>query len=105
MFRIILSAGEHEKRSLQGTMVEFYKTVWPTLRNLLADSLNAVVNMVKKDKNRVQIENWGPILLQNVNYKIGSKTLAARTEKVLTLKDEMEYFTLSNSRLNDNFWF
>jgi len=39
--------------------------------------------IVKKDKDRRHVENWRPISLLNVDYKIGSKALTARLEKVL----------------------
>lgn len=81
-----------------GLTVEFYKIFWPILGNLLVDSLNtahiqgklsnsqrqAIIRLIeKKDKDRRYIENWRPISLLNVDYKIGSKALALRLEKVL----------------------
>lgn len=81
-----------------GLTAEFYKTFWPILGNLLVDSLNAaylngklsnsqrqaIIRLIeKKDKDRRHVENWRPISLLNVDYKIGSKALATRLEKIL----------------------
>ena len=81
-----------------GLTAEFYKHFWPVLGNFLVDSLNAahitgklsnsqrqaVIRLIeKKDKDKWYIENWRPISLLNVDYKIGSKALATRLEKVL----------------------
>ena len=81
-----------------GLTAEFYKHFWPILGNLLVDSLNAahtngklsnsqrqaIIRLIeKKDKDRRYVENWRPISLLNVDYKIGSKALATRLEKVL----------------------
>ena len=81
-----------------GLTAEFYNTFWPILGNLLVDSLNtahiqgklsnsqrqAIITLIeKKDKDRRHIENWRPISLLNVDYKIGSKASALRLEKVL----------------------
>jgi len=81
-----------------GLTAEFYKKFWPILGTFLVDSLNAaymygqlynsqrqaIIRLIeKKDKDRRYIENWRPISLLNVDYKIGSKALTVRLEKVL----------------------
>ena len=35
------------------------------------------------DKNRALLDNWRPISLLNIDYKIATKTVAARIAKVL----------------------
>ena len=37
----------------------------------------------KKDKDRKSLKNWRPIILLNNDYKIVTKALALRVEKVL----------------------
>ena len=81
-----------------GLTTEFYKTFWPILGHLLVESLKtayrlgklsnsqrqALIRLIeKKDKDRRCMENWRPVSLLNVDYKIASKALATRLEKVL----------------------
>ena len=81
-----------------GLTAEFYKKFWPLLGTLMVDSLNAafadgklansqrqaIIRLIeKKNKDKRFVENWRPISLLNVDYKIGSKALASRLEKVL----------------------
>ena len=76
-----------------GLTVEFYKTFWNSIGNLLVDSLNyscecgelsntqkqAVITLIeKKGKDKRNICNWKPISLSNVDAKIGSKVIATR---------------------------
>ena len=52
--------------------------------NLSNSQRQALIRLIeKKDKDRKYMENWRPISLLNVDYKIGSKALPARLEKVL----------------------
>ena len=74
-----------------GLTTEFYKTMWPILGHLLVESLNtayrlgklsnsqrqALIRLIeKKDKDRRCMENWRPVSLLNVHYKIGSKAFS-----------------------------
>ena len=44
----------------------------------------AVITLLaKKDKNRAFLRNWRPISLLNIDYKIASKAIAQRIQKVL----------------------
>ena len=76
-----------------GLTVEFYKTFWNSVGNLLVESLNysykcgelsntqkqAVITLIeKKGKDKRNICNWRPISLINVDAKIGSKVIATR---------------------------
>ena len=84
-----------------GLTVEFYKTFWNSIGNLLVDSLNhsyecgelsntqkhAVITLIeKKGKDKRKICNWWPISLNSVDAKIGSKVIATRLQKVLGKK-------------------
>ena len=79
-----------------GLTVEFYKTFWNCLRNLLVDSLNfshkygelsntqkqVVIKLIeKKGKDKQHIINWRPISLINGDIKIGSKAIAKDCRK------------------------
>ena len=81
-----------------GLTVEFYKTFWNSVGNLVVDSLNysyecgelsntqkqAIITLIeKKGKDKRNICNWRPISLINVDAKIGSKVIARRLQKVL----------------------
>ena len=70
-----------------GIPIEFYKTFWPLLGEILVKAFNeafvkkemstsqrqAIITLVeKKDKDRTYLENWRPISLINVDAKIAS---------------------------------
>ena len=81
-----------------GLPIEFYKTFWPTVGKILVQVFNeaynakemsnsqkqAVITLIeKKDKDRTFLENWRPISLINVDFKIASKVITMRIIKVL----------------------
>ena len=81
-----------------GLTVEFYKTFWNSLGNLLVDCLNcsydsgelsntqkqAIIKLIeKKGKDKRHISNSRPISLIYVDTKIGSKAIATRLQEVL----------------------
>ena len=81
-----------------GLPVEFYKHFWNDVGPLLIECINtafdqgsfsisqkqAVIILIEKpDKDRTLIKNWRPISLLNVDYKIATKALGRRLEKVL----------------------
>ena len=81
-----------------GLSVEFLKYFWPELKNTIVDSFNyafhkgsrsisqrrGIISLIpKKNKDKTILENLRPISLLNVDYKILTKVLAKRLEKVL----------------------
>ena len=96
----ILSTFQNNKTpGNDGLTIEFYRSFWPVLGEMLVKSLNysykhgelsssqkeaVIVLIEKKDRDRRQIKNWRPISLINVDVKIGTKAIIAkRLEKVL----------------------
>lgn len=81
-----------------GFTTEFYKFFWSKIKELVTDSLNyafenghlsidqkrGIITLVpKKDKIRTLLKNWRPISLLNTDYKILTKCLSFRVQKVL----------------------
>ena len=81
-----------------GFAAEFYKDFFDIVGIDLVNSLNQASEVVelsisqrrdiitlvpKEDSNLLELQNWGPITLLNVDHKISSKTLAKRIETVL----------------------
>jgi exonuclease III len=81
-----------------GLTVEFYKIFWNDIKTYLVNALNysyetgelselqkqSVISLIpKKDKNLAEINNWRPISLLNVDYKIATKSIANRIKKVI----------------------
>ena len=81
-----------------GLTVEFYHTFWPVLGDIIVEALNeafdkghlansqkqGVITLIEKEgKDPMYIQNYRPITLLNVDYKILSKVLAKRIREVL----------------------
>ena len=81
-----------------GLTAEFYKAFWGKIGPLVVDSLNeafntslmsisqrrGIITLLHKDENlpREQLNNWRPITLTNVDYKILAKSLARHLQQV-----------------------
>ena len=82
---------------LDGLTAEFYSTFWPYLGPLLVEVFNesyreselcesmkvSVTSLVHKRDDKRNLKSWRPISLLNCDYKIGSKALYLRLDKVL----------------------
>ena len=81
-----------------GFTVEFYLHFWSILGEDMVQSFNqaltyghlniiqkqGIIKVVpKKRKNKLYLENWRPISLLNIDYKIVTKTIAGRISKLL----------------------
>ena len=81
-----------------GLTTEFYLSFWGLLGQELVDSFNyafekgeitisqksGIITLIpKKDKNRTLLDNWRLISLLNTDYKVATKSIAARIAKVL----------------------
>ena len=81
-----------------GFTVEFFQQFWTALGEEMVQSFNyasrhghlnitqrqGIIKVVpKKRKNKLYLENWRPISLLNIDYKIITKTIASRISNVL----------------------
>jgi exonuclease III len=81
-----------------GIPVEFYTTFWDQIKDLLLPAINrafecqsmsssqrrAVLRLIPKEaKDILRVENWRPISLLNVDYKIVAKLLATRLKRII----------------------
>ena len=82
-----------------GFSVEFYKTFWEDIKQLLHKSLllsnevgylsteqrRGIISLIpKKEADRQTLNNWRPITLLNVDYKILTKALALRLKRQIS---------------------
>ena len=81
-----------------GLSVEFYKIFWNDIKPFLLNSLNfsldkncltdlqqqSIITLLpKKGNDTLSLNNWRPVSLLNVDYKIASKTVANRIKSLL----------------------
>ena len=83
---------------IDGLPIEFYKTFWPIIQNEFLEMTNkiylenldfaptqkrGVISLLYKSGNKEFLDNWRPITLLCADYKIISKTIAARLRKYM----------------------
>ena len=82
-----------------GLMTEFYLVFWAVIGDDLAEVLNygfqngqlsvsqrrGLLSLIFKKGEKKDLKNWRPISLLCVDYKIGTRALAAQLQKVLSL--------------------
>ena len=81
-----------------GLTTEFYKIFWNNIKQFYISSINfsyqngkltelqtqSIISLIpKSDKDTSLLENWRPISLLNVDYKIATKVIANRVKKIL----------------------
>ena len=81
-----------------GLTSEFYRYFWNAVSKFMVESFNhalqhgslsisqrqGIISLIpKKNKNAEYLTNWRPVSLLNVDYKIATKTIALRLEKIL----------------------
>ena len=96
-FKVLEEMKSNKAPGNDGFTVEFYQTFWPILGDILVGSMNeaydmgelsisqkqGVITLLEKEgKDSMYIQNYRPITLLNVDYKI-SKVLAKRIKEVL----------------------
>ena len=95
-----------------GFPAEFFRFFWPEIRKEMTESFyyafetgklsisqrRGIISLIpKKSKDKTLLENLRPISLLNVDYKILTKAIAKRLEKVLPKiinPDQSDYVTL-----------
>lgn len=95
---ILKSFSNNKSPGNDGIPSEFYRYFWNEVKTILVNCFNysyehgelstsqkqSVITLIhKKDKDRLYLENWRPISLLNVDYKILTKVLTNRLQDVM----------------------
>ena len=98
LLKTLKTFSKNKSPGLDGLTAEFYKTFWMHIKDkliqvyresfftgILPESLRTgvVTLLEKKGKDRLDIANWRPITLLNIDYKLLTKTLGQRLKLVL----------------------
>ena len=84
-------------QSFLGLSVEFYREFWPEIQDIVIRSFNnafseghlsylqrkGVISLLLKRGDKEELDNWRPITLLNIDYKILAMVLTKRLQKVL----------------------
>ena len=94
----LLNMNNNKSPGSDGLTTEFYKIFWNDIKNYLVNSINTsydsghltqlqkqgIISLIpKKDKELTNLNNWRPITLLNIDYKIATKAIANRMKNVL----------------------
>ena len=98
LFKVLKTFSKNKSPGLDGMTAEFYIEFWSLLKTQLfqvyLDSFSlgilpecmrvgVVTLLEKKGKDRLELSNWRPITLLNIDYKLLTKTLGQRLKNVL----------------------
>ena len=98
VFHTISSMNHKKSPGYDGIPVEFYIVFWNDISDMLLDSLNysfengrlslsqrngIITLLPKKDRDLLEIQNYRPISLLTVDYKIIAKTMANRLKECI----------------------
>ena len=97
-FEALLSMGNNKAPGSDGLSAEFYRCFWGDVKQLLVASLNegynrqelsfsqkqAIITLIHKKGDRRCLDNWRPISLLNLDYKILARVLSKRLQNVIT---------------------
>ena len=96
--KALLTMQNNKSPGSDGLTTEFFRAFWDVISNFVVDSFNyafkignlsisqrqGILSLIPKKKKDIQyLKNWRPVSLLNVDYKIATKTIALRLEKVL----------------------
>ena len=98
-FRALCGMARRKAPGSDGLPAEFYLKFWHVLGSDLVEVLNScyrsgslclsqrrgVISLSFKKGDRLDMRNWRPISLLNVDYKLAARTIAARLLKVIHL--------------------
>ena len=91
--------GNNKSPGSDGLSAEFYKVFWDVIKTYYINSVNhsfvngqltqlqkqSILTLIPKPgKNLETLDNWRPLSLLNVDYKIATKTIANRINKVIS---------------------
>ena len=113
----LISMPNNKTPGSDGLSAEFYKCFWEDINNLVIDSLNegfeknelsetqkqGILILLHKKGDKRLLDNWRPISLLNIDYKIVAKVICKRLQNVINKiisKDQTGYLKLRSASEN-----